>query len=1113
MSKQLVEVFLGGPIEDPGEQRVLSRLRADLEQRGVAARIFANFFAGPQQRQIDLLVVTEHRMVQVEVKSADPRFPIIGGVNGDWLKVLPNGPPERLDRNYYNQAQQATYALSDAMRALTKKGQVPPAKNGKEFFKDIDTVICFHPSVPVGSGVEPSKYVHLIGYDELVDRLTQRGPRPPWSLDDLDAFAQSLSLYPEPTDSPEERDRQRSVALISDYRRRYVDLHSAGLHELVPTSARVTDAIEAAVVDKLVSASTALGVVTVVGPSELGKSHLAMHASVRLALQGAVPIWVRCRDYTPGQMKVAVARAVATCATVQMGELASAAKETGAPIVVILDGFNECPQDSRAELLEQLNAFRLWAAAGAVITSTEAVPLSDTADVTHVTLQALDTNERKALLASYGAAGFDAGDAFTTPLELSLAAQCASDLPSGASRADLFDAYMRRVCRVEGTRAALRRLAARMDDGLRLALPTTEALGAARRSDVTNPTLIDEVLASPLVTVGQGHVAFRHEAFGTFLTAEQRVTESTKVTSLADRLTRSHSKDLVEFAVALVADGDDRTALLVALADAKLLAKAARGGLGPATAHLMRQRIATALADETSAVADATLEVNEAYAYASAWRQALARTAQAYALLAAAGMCLADDLFIPEVAALLDATDERCAAEMRHLRQAGNTSAISTVVSSTYSGMTHGASLGLLELGASVIVRTGEMARAFRRHVDHGTSATATRMLTCTALRPRWGRLFCALQLVNNEADADLRALPELLQDAWQAQGYHLQLQALQTVAGRAGVLEGDVSARVLDVLRGLDASHHIFLSSALIEALSAYGDIEPISTLEDIKESIAAVLAAPDNSEARQAAHHIVCSQFEDEGIVGPYCQAIEALPDAKQLQLLVMAMHTEASYQTGWIAHRIAQLAQPADLIAGEVLRRQVEFVDTDSPMPQEPVEAHDAALAWFAHHDLDMPMLAPAAGDLNHHAWQALDRLALAVMRGRPCPDEQARRQWDELLTLCPLETAVAFYYLRMGTWMRSDDGTFTVLVRAYPDQLRRLQEWLLGQLSPTDALAAPRVPTELLRQLALELLGRVGTAETAVLLRQLAVEPPWAGLVVDAVHSIERRLLKG
>ena len=127
MDTQIVQVFLGDPVEDDDERRVLNRLSADLSRRGIPAWIYANFVAiGKQQRQVDLLVVTGSRCVQVEVKSFGLDLPLIGQVNGPWRQLLPDGQERHLDRNYFRQAREATFAVSDVMRTLAKRGDVPP---------------------------------------------------------------------------------------------------------------------------------------------------------------------------------------------------------------------------------------------------------------------------------------------------------------------------------------------------------------------------------------------------------------------------------------------------------------------------------------------------------------------------------------------------------------------------------------------------------------------------------------------------------------------------------------------------------------------------------------------------------------------------------------------------------------------------------------------------------------------------------------------------------------------------------------------------------------------------------------------------------------------------
>src|SRR5215467_9495672 len=100
-------------------------------------------------------------------------------------------------------------------------------------------------------------------------------------------------------------------------------------------------------------------VVTFTGPSGAGKSHAARHAAITVAAGGGVPVWVRCGEYQRGRFNHALSRAVAPFTTEPWLPLLRQAASAGSPAAVILDGFNECAPDDRAELLEQLAALRL----------------------------------------------------------------------------------------------------------------------------------------------------------------------------------------------------------------------------------------------------------------------------------------------------------------------------------------------------------------------------------------------------------------------------------------------------------------------------------------------------------------------------------------------------------------------------------------------------------------------------------------------------------------------------------------------------------------------------------------------------------------------------------
>src|SRR5262249_49947949 len=156
------------------------------------------------------------------------------------------------------------------------------------------------------------------------------------------------------------------------------------------------------------------------------------------------------------------ARATAPYTVDQPLDLLRRASDAGAVPVLILDGLNECPAGLAHDLLEQLAAARLRVPCGVVITSLAEVPLLDPRTTRHVELQLPGPAEREALLSSYGAPGCPASEAFQTPLELALAAECASELGPEATAADLFDAYLRRRADSQ-VRGALRQLAAELD--------------------------------------------------------------------------------------------------------------------------------------------------------------------------------------------------------------------------------------------------------------------------------------------------------------------------------------------------------------------------------------------------------------------------------------------------------------------------------------------------------------------------------------------------------------------------------------------------------------------------------------------------------------------------
>jgi hypothetical protein len=89
------------------------------------------------QRQVDFLVATEHRLVNTELKTVDQSLQLIGGINGPWTQELPGGKHRSLERNFYRQAHDTTFAISDDMQQLARLGEVPRV-SGK-YYSQFDT--------------------------------------------------------------------------------------------------------------------------------------------------------------------------------------------------------------------------------------------------------------------------------------------------------------------------------------------------------------------------------------------------------------------------------------------------------------------------------------------------------------------------------------------------------------------------------------------------------------------------------------------------------------------------------------------------------------------------------------------------------------------------------------------------------------------------------------------------------------------------------------------------------------------------------------------------------------------------------------------------------------
>jgi hypothetical protein len=1104
-----ISVFYGDQPAYAHERRAISMLREQLARRNIPARLLVNFTVSNGTRQIDVVIATGQRCINVELKALDQALPLIGPANGIWRQQLPDGTERLLDRNYNNQALQQTYGLADAMSILAKRGLAPGPQDGR-FAKNIDTVICLAPEIPPGSRFEKSRYVSVVGLDTLVDRLMQPGPGlPHWTTAHWDELTRYLGLYAEGDDAPEALRRRAGAAAVDDYRRHFRELTSAALPQLIPATGHLDGQPCIADAPMLAARLAApLQRMLLIGGSGNGKTHTARHTALQLTDDGQLVVWIPADDYERGRFGRSLARAIGPFSTEEAEALLAKAAETGAGITVIVDGFEKCQHTE--ELLQQIHAVQLRYPASVMVIAPHDEGTAQLLTTTRLELADPAGEERTRLAQLYGTADRVSDGEYRTRHDITLAAQVVNELPPGASTTDVFDAYVRRRTQGEPVRTGLRYLADAMDSGVRTALPVSEALVTLHRSPLgSTPSAIDDTLASQLVSTHQGMLRFNHERLARFLAAQHLVLSSIDGKDLGRRLAQPSRHDLRTDAVMLEHDTVRRYDAIRQVGEEQLFADAVTGKFGPRTAKDAIADITELLIAAAAAAPEAQFDPVTATWMGGRWHGQRRWTPTERAMLRAAGACAHDGRFLHEIGALLDATDETAAAAMADLRSADHTNPISEVIAATYSVQNPTTDTAL---AASYVTGAADLAR-FRSRPP-ATAPIATPMWRTE--KPRWGRLYMAALLSQPIRHPDDAAhMPDLFRTGWDAGGYHLRLDLLYAAQTACRALAPDDRQRMIDLLTDLEPKH-IFLSSTLIEVLASYGQIEPMRTLEDIKSEIADVLADDEDPANWEAAQAIIGRQFDDERILGPYSEAIDTLHDTQRLKLCAMAVcGPQPNIGYDWAMKRLAEGIEHADDFARQVIADAVRTVREDNMIWHEVVAGHLHALRGWARICETLPEAATAPEDpreaLLMVAWRCIDELLLNLFRGTDTDRSDA--VWTQLRSdALAVPATVAFADVARARMMdHGADGIIAAhdqLISAYRDELRQLLEWALAHRNRFD----PKVwnwRVHDAEDYIVHTLGLVGVASTAELLRHYIHDPDLGVAAVDAIRQIEAR----
>jgi hypothetical protein len=1066
-----VEVFLGNSIDISSEAKFLARLERDLHQRGMRARILANL---QFDRQVDFLIVTPHRTVQVELKTVSG--PIVAAPkNGNWTVRIGGSDVSYPNAGY--QARQAAFAVSDVLQAFAARTNAPgPTKT--KFYEDIDTVVCVYPALPAGSCQCDLPHVRIVGYDELLVMLGSPGRRVPWSPQDWDAFGRRHNLYRADEDTAEGVVRRMGASAVDAYLGHF----RSGREELPPlVGTAVMVRGERGARPDLARRLQDGACVLVHGRSGHGKSLWARHVALDLAAAGQVPVWISA-ELGDDSLRTSIARAISPYTSLAPDELLRAADAAGRVVVLVIDDLTRATPNVRQALLHGAEAVRRRRpSCGLLLTAQtrDDVPMTD---LLAVELPAPNTDERAAVLEAYGAAHIlELCDGFVTPLELSLAASAAGALAAGASATSLLDAHVDHATAGDDRlRAALRAAAYSMHVGLDPAPPRPRLARTLQR----NYGLDDElglIWDCPLLDVAHGRVRFSHERFERFLAAEHLLLDGA---NLGDVLNEPRHAPLRRDVVALEDDPDRCADLLRRCEDAAVIVDAAMGHLGPiameAGTAVLDHAIKEAI--ETTNGAEITFEVQHEHIGIGTWHVPDPISDAAPAKLRAIGRLLALGRPVPGIGSLFDATDaliKRIADESDEDPR--------LVVQQAFAAA--------YALGPDSLPATAITQAVFGSWSTAPVDPRAVSDLLQHAPAGPSGRLYLVAELARFGV-APLSA--SLIVRCLRAGRYHLVLLGLQ-LAEFARVLGQSERNQVIAAVRAIETDN-MMLSSAVVEALAVLGELEPIRDRDDIGEEIARVLAAPHDPLACQLAAGIVSNQFEND-VVGPYYEAVSELaPDDRQ-RLLTMALTVDGfdGFNAAWIVNELEDLS---DAYTRATVENCLASANPEKWfMPHEGMEATVAALGLLARANRPLPK--SSAGGSTDPGWRAGLLLLLAAQA-----DDRSRLDgaWTTMLEdhrhLLPglLASAHRTHHLDRGRNVE----LHSKLMDSMPDDAIPA---LLEAIASPEALRPLCRHDGDVRGYLIDLMARLGEPRATPVLRRLADDRTYGSRAATAVRVIE------
>lgn len=510
-SSSRVRIFVGEPVRYESERLVLNFVHEHLSQRSEWAYLFANF--NVDGAQVDLLIATERNTLVVEAKTYT--LPVRGGLDGPW-ELIGSARP-RPTRNAYVQALAAKNALRDVMLQHDAGIGYP------------DAAVCIPKGVPGGSAIPAGDFKVGIGsLDELVARLDScRGCS--WDLALWEKVISSLRLQEVTTvDGATSPDYVLAQETLARYREAFLAFYDSGDRYVPDKYRRANEMLDFGGLNELVEQSQG---VLIRGPSGCGKSLVARRLALAHLRRGGIPLFIGAKRFD-GTLRRSLDGEIGLLDTASSAALLRAGRISAAPLLLVVDGCNECDEGLAVALARGVAAFASRYGASTLLTSQTLPDRADLLSLAEVTVEYPSLAMKRELANvspsdASAAAKFVLLESVASGLEAVLVGEVGGLISGTSSRSALYDAYVRF------------RLGPHAFDGVRFLCALAKALVYRASSRISvrelDRMLVEERIAlavaqqmesTNLILRRANQVSFGHELFFASFAAEGAVRDA-----------------------------------------------------------------------------------------------------------------------------------------------------------------------------------------------------------------------------------------------------------------------------------------------------------------------------------------------------------------------------------------------------------------------------------------------------------------------------------------------------------------------------------------------------------------------------------------------------------